>query len=64
MSDSYTQDPEDNGKPVPRDLPDQQAPDGEDSPNEAGRPAARDDHDDGDQASAAGQEPAPEEPTG
>ncbi|WP_138902007.1 hypothetical protein [Streptomyces albidochromogenes] len=64
MSDSYTQDPQDDGKPVPRDLPDQQATDGEDSPDEAERPAARDDRDDGDQASAAGQEPAPEEPTG
>ncbi|MGW7200955.1 hypothetical protein [Streptomyces chryseus] len=64
MSDSYTQDPEDNGKPVPRDLPDQQAPDGGESPDEAERRTAPDEGDDGDQASAAGQEPAPEEPTG
>ncbi|MGW7053172.1 hypothetical protein [Streptomyces sp. NPDC054887] len=64
MSDPRTQDPEDNGGPVPRDLPDQQAEAGEDPADETGGPAPDESRDDGDRASAAGQEPAPQEPSG
>ncbi|OEJ37675.1 hypothetical protein AR457_31135 [Streptomyces agglomeratus] len=59
MSDPRTQEPEDNGTPVPRDLPDQQAPAGED-PAEEVREGPRKDE----RVPGAGGETTPDEPSG
>ncbi|MGW0563883.1 hypothetical protein ACWDZ4_25545 [Streptomyces sp. NPDC003016] len=58
MSDRKAQDQEETGTPVPRDLPDQQAQDGEGPPEEAGEGAQEEG------APDAGQDSAPAEPTG
>ncbi|MET9514446.1 hypothetical protein [Streptomyces sp. NPDC002994] len=60
MNDPRTQDPEETGKPVPRDLPDQQALDGEDPADEAGT-GTRDGRE---HATDAEQGSAPDEPPG
>ncbi|MBT2530077.1 hypothetical protein J7E91_33155 [Streptomyces sp. ISL-99] len=64
MSDPRTEDPEETGTPVPRDLPDQQAQDGEDPLDEAGgRTGDEREHETG-QAPDTGQGPVPDEPSG
>ncbi len=57
MSDRQTQDQEEAGTPVPRDLPDQQAQDSEDPLDEAGDGAQEE------RTPDAGQDSAPDEPT-